>query len=80
MKIKEELKKKLGIDGQGRIDKRNITVKEFEELYKVSLSRRQQNEYGTEDCTITLTLIDEEGEDFSLTLEIENEIITHSYY
>ena len=79
--IKEKLTKQLverfGIDGNGKLAE-VITVEEFERLSGVKLQNGQENEYGGEDFYVTLA--DEDGEDFNLTLEVQNDIITHSYY
>ena len=85
-KLTTELKERFGITGNGKLTKvdwsgregTDITVSEFEAWSGATCNKRQSNEEGTEDCK--LTLIDEKNEDFTLTLEIKNEVITHSYY
>jgi len=84
--LKTELEKRFGADGNGKLLKKNsfgqdlkpVTVEAFEAWSGESLENRKGNEYGTEDAVVIL--IDEQGDDFELTLEIEKEIITHSYY
>ena len=68
---------KMGMDGNGRMDTR-VSVKDFEKFSKTKLTNGQENEYGTIDYKVSLT--DENGEDFTFTVEVENEFITHSYY
>ena len=81
-KLTKQLVEKFGIDGNGKLGLgrkgTKITVEEFEAWSGVKLTRGQENEYGGEDSYITL--IDEDGEDFNLTLEVQDSIITHSYY
>lgn len=86
MSLKMELLKRFGIDGNGELadsdlfcrNTKAVTVKEFEIWSGANLDNRVVNEYGSEDCKITL--IDENCEDFEMNLEINNEIITHSYF
>lgn len=76
-KLTERLEK-FGIDGNGNLEK-EITIDEFEKEFnvKLDLSKGQCNEYGSLD--VTVTLIDEEEDELYLTLEIRDNIITHSY-
>ena len=83
-----ELCERFGMDGNGKLAKvewsgRNgneITVKEFEAWSGVKLESfpSQSTEFSSTDYKITL--IDEQDEDFDLTLEVKNGVITHSYY
>ena len=74
------------MDGAGKLAETNwlgrdngkVTVEEFEAWSGAKLDKRTSNEYDTEDCKITL--IDENDDDFEITLEIKDEKITHSYY
>ena len=75
-KFKAELEK-MGMDGNGRINTR-VSVEDFEKFFKTKLENGQENEYGTIDYKVSLT--DEDGEDFTFTVEVENEFVTHSYY
>ena len=75
-KFKAELEK-MGMDGNGRMDIR-VSVEDFEKFLKTKLANGQENEYGTIDYKVSLT--DEDGEDFTFTVEVENEFVTHSYY
>lgn len=85
-KLTTELKERFGMDGSGMLEKiewlgrkgTDITVKEFELWANVKLENGQNNEFGTED--FKLILIDEKAEDFELTLEVSNGVITHCYY
>ena len=84
--LKVELVERFGMDGAGKLaetnwlgrDNSKVTVAEFEAWSGAKLTNRTSNEYGTEDCTITL--IDEKCDDLEMTLEIKDEIITHSYF
>lgn len=84
--LKKELMERFGMDGCGVLEKvewlgrkgTEITVEEFESWSGTALDYRVENEHGTEDCQVTL--IDENCEDFDITLEIKNEVITHSYF
>ena len=84
--LKVELVERFGMDGNGILAKTNwlgrdnskVTVEEFEAWSGAKLNKRTSNEYGSEDCKITL--IDEKDDDFEMTVEIKDEIITHSYY
>ena len=78
--LKKELTKKFGMDGNGLMEK-SVSVKEFEIWSGATLDRRSSNEYDSEDCTITLISAPDDGSDeLEITLEIENEVITHCYY
>lgn len=85
-KLKQELLERFGIDGNGELkkvewlgrDANEITVEEFENWSGAELSDGQCTEYDSEDFRVVL--IDEDGEDFELTLEVKNGIITHSYF
>lgn len=68
--LRKELTKR-GIDGNGEMEK-GLKVSEFEAFSGAKLNKDGEN------CCVTL--IDEECNDFTLTLEIKNEVITHSYY
>ena len=74
--LKMELVERFGMDGNGKIDT-EVSVEEFEAWFGVKLDKRISNEYDTEDCRIT---IDENDDDFKITIEIKDEIITHCYY
>ena len=84
--LKMELVERFGMDGAGKLaetdwlgrDNSNVTVEEFEIWSGAKLDKKTSNEYDTEDCKITL--INENGDDFEITLEIKDEEITHSYY
>ena len=84
--LKAELVERFGMDGDGFLaktewlgrDNSRVTVEEFEAWSGAKLTNRRANEYGSEDCDITL--IDEKDEDFEMTVEIKDETITHSYY
>ena len=76
-KLTERLKK-LGIDWNGYLEK-EIAIDEVEKELnmKLDLNKGQSNEYGSLD--VTITLIDEDEDELYLTLEIRNNVITHSY-
>ena len=84
--LKKELVERFGMDGDGVLAKTNwlgrdnsqVTVEEFEAWSGAKLTHRKSNEYDSEDCKITL--IDEKDDDFEMTVEIKNEVITHCYY
>ena len=84
--LKVELVERFGMDGDGVLATTNwtgrnnskITVEEFEAWSGAKLNNRKSNEYGTEDCNVTL--IDEKCDDFKITVEIKDEVITHCYY
>ena len=84
--LKMELIERFGMDGAGKLaetnwlgrDNSKVTVEDFEAWSGAKLDKRTSNEYGAEDCKITL--INENDDDFEITLEIKDEEITHSYY
>lgn len=84
--LKKSLAERFGIDGNGILaqtewlgrDNTKVTVEEFELWSGAKLNNRKGNDYDSEDCKITL--IDEAGDDLEITLEIKDEVITHSYY
>ena len=84
--LKSELVERFGMDGDGKLAPTNflgrnnskVTVEEFEAWSGAKLNNRTSNEYGSEDCKITL--IDEKDDNFEMTVEIKDEIITHCYY
>lgn len=84
--LKVELVKRFGMDGAGKLvetnllsrDNSKVIVEEFEAWSGAKLDKRTSNEYNTEDCKITL--IDEKDDDFEMTVEIKDEVITHCYY
>lgn len=85
-KLTRQLKERFGMDGNGKLEEvewlgregKEITVEEFEVWSGAKLENGQSNEHGTEDFKITL--IDEKSDDFEMTLEVKNGIITHCYY
>lgn len=85
--LKMELVNRFGMDGAGELaetkwlgrdNNSKVTVEEFEAWSGAKLTNRKANEYGTEDCKVNL--IDEKDEDFEMTVEIKDEVITHCYY
>lgn len=84
--LKMELVERFGMDGAGKLSETNwlgrdnskVTVEEFEAWSGAKLNKRTSNGYNTEDCKITL--IDEKDDDFEMTVEIKDEVITHCYY
>jgi hypothetical protein len=77
MNISKKELQVMGLYGNGRTDTR-VSVKDFEYLLKTKLINGQKNEYGTVDYTVSLT--DEEGNDFIFTVEVDKGFVTHSYY
>ena len=80
MLIKEKLIQ-MGLDGNGKNVKGSISKTKFENATGVCLTSDMfnANEYGTQDAKIWIT--EENGEEFSITIEINEEgEITHSYY
>ena len=79
MTIKEKLINR-GFEGDGKLE-RGCSQSEFENLTGVALesSSFESNEYGTQD--VRAYIVDEEGEEFYLDLEIgEDGFITHCYH
>ena len=72
-KLTIEMLEEFGMDGNG-ILKTAVTVEDFEKWSCIKLENGQENEYGQVDYK--LTLIDG---DF-ITLEVQDNVITHSYY
>ena len=78
-----EIKQKLiarGFNKNGKLE-RECSQSEFETITGVALesSSFESNEYGTQD--VRVYIVDEEGEEFYLDLEIgEDGFITHCYH
>ena len=74
-----DLVEKFNMDGNGKLEK-SVKVSDFEQYSRIDLKKckRETNEYGGDD--ILIKVLDEDGSDIYITIEVNKGYVTHSYY
>ena len=70
----------VGITGDGKLEN-DLSLEDYRRATGADIKKTgivKSNEYGSEDWTHEL--IDENCDDFSITVEVKNGFITHSYF